>query len=143
MIETIQLTSTNGTAAKRATPGPADADRTILASDVRLSTDVYTEDGAHLGKVREVWAKAGAHGHIARTRSLLADYGPIEGTSSWFATPEGYIEVRKSRVPLAPERRLIPLRSILSIQGDYVVVQVEAVRKDWLDASVNSLVHAG
>lgn len=98
------------------------ATENIMASDVTKGMEAYDLSGAWVGTVSEIWAHRPNHGYLPRSQTYLNDYGPIAGTSGWFATTDGYIEVIKPVAPRLSERTHIQLDSVSGIQGDHLLV---------------------
>jgi hypothetical protein len=78
------------------------APENIMASDVTKGMEAYDLSGAWVGTVSEIWAHQPNHGYLPRSQTYLNDYGPIAGTSGWFATTDGYIKVTKPVAPVFP-----------------------------------------
>lgn len=69
----------------------------MQTTDIAPGMKVWSEDGAELGSVQEVWA-ATPSGHLPVSQNLLKDYGPISGSSDHLTSEEGYVHVKKDAV---------------------------------------------
>jgi hypothetical protein len=98
----------------------------MVAADIARGLDVYAIDGTHIGPVAEVWAYHDRHGFIPRSQTHLNDYGPIKGTSAWFMTADGYIEVKKTIAPRLTQRLFYRFEQVKAMQGEYLLVDGEA-----------------
>ena len=94
----------------------------VQASDVAQGMEVYDLEGQWVGTVSEIWARVPSHGYLPCSLTHLNDYGPISGTSTWFDTAAGYIEVIKPVAPRLCRRVYVDLEHCFQTQGDYVLV---------------------
>ena len=97
----------------------------VLAADVVRGMAVYDLNGVWLGAVSEIWAHNPGLGYLPRSKTYLNDYGPIAGSSAWFETGDGYIEITKPVAPRLTQRTHVKLEQLTGIQGEYVLVEGE------------------
>lgn len=97
----------------------------VVAADIGRGLDVYAIDGTYIGSVSEVWGHNNRHGFVPRSQAYLDDYGPIKGTSAWFMTGDGYIEVKKTVAPRLVDRSFYNVAQVRALQGEYLLVYGE------------------
>src|SRR5689334_11913199 len=118
----MSYSNSSGTAVQELRTGETQSER-IMANDVRKGMEVYDASGGRIGTVAEIWAHRPGHGYLPRSQTYLNDYGPISGSSAWFATQDGYIEVTRQIAPRLTKRTLIQLVNVAAVQGDYLLVE--------------------
>lgn len=63
-----------------------------------------------------------SHGAVPTSQTELQQFGPVAGTSHWFETNDGYVEVVK-RLPPLKETLYVPLEAVDRVDDGRVVVR--------------------
>src|SRR5947209_4681013 len=84
------------------------------ATNLAPGMRVYDREYGSLGKIVEIWVET-AYGHLPFSRTMLDDYGPIEGVATLLRAENGFLQVRRPGIS-SPESEdlFIPLTNVVS-----------------------------
>jgi hypothetical protein len=75
---------------------------------------VYDREYSSLGKIVEVWVET-PHGHLGFSRTMLENYGPVEGVRELLSAKDGFLQVRQSGVFSRTTDLFVPLSEVVSV----------------------------
>jgi hypothetical protein len=85
------------------------------ATDFAPGMSVYDGEYGSIGKIVEVWVET-AHGHLPFSRTMLEEYGPVEGVAPLLRAKSGFLQGRQDGIFTPKSEDLfIPLSSVVSV----------------------------
>jgi hypothetical protein len=75
---------------------------------------VYDREYSSLGRIVEVWVET-PHGHLGFSRTMLENYGPVEGVRDLLSAKNGFLQVRQPGVFSRTADLFVPLSEVVSV----------------------------